>query len=298
MLEKPRFYQIVIITVLVVFGVICFLSYNSFKNAEEILYSESKTRRQMIEASIYSSIKDMENASRIIDEYFGSQLKGYSEYMLKKYQDNPDVLSWNLDEMKKEFDGCDIYIINEDLVVIKTTFAPDQNLDFKRFKNFRSLLEERLRGDRFVTDIIDYSANTGKKMKYSYVPTPDHKYLFELSIDVGKKFPGLNIYEFDTVRDELLKRYPVVKGINIYKFNREGIPIMEISQNKRKKDLAVKEEHFKVIKEVIIYNESREIEDKGSLTTYKYIPYNIYLANGEVDWWNSYLIEIVYVCIR
>lgn len=294
MLMKPRFYRIVIITVLLVFGVICVLSYNSFKNAEEILYSESKTRKQMIEESIYGSIEDMENASRIIDTYFGSQLKKYSEYMLEKYQDNPDVLSWDLKEMKKEFDGCDIYIISEDLVVVNTTFAPDQNLDFKRFKNFRKVLEKRLEGEEFVTDIIDYSTNTGSKMKYSYMPTPDHKYLFELSIDVGKKFPGLNVYDFDTVRDEMLKRYPAVKWINIYKFNSEGVPVMEISQNKRKKDLAIAQEHLEVIKDAIIDNETREIEDKKGLTTYRYIPYNTYLATGEVDWWNSYLIQIVY----
>lgn len=294
MLEKPRFYRVVIISNLLVFGIICFLSYKGFKNVEKILYAEDMARREMTENAVYHAVKNVEDTSRVIDAYFSEQMMRFSERLAAEYEKNPDVMSWNLDELKKEGGDFDIYIIDENLVVVRTTFPPDKGLDFKRFKNFRALLEERLQGDSFVTDFIEPSYKTGRLMKYSYMPSPDHRYIFELSIDVGKKFPGLNILDFKTVVEGLLKKHPEVRDINIYKFNREGKPVMEISQNRRSKGFVIPPENMKAVTDAVLYNELREVKDQKSILTYRYIPYNTYLASGEIDSWNSYLIEIIY----
>lgn len=290
---KTSFYRVIGIITLLVYGTICFLSYQSFRNTESILYAEDRARREMTENSVYHAVRNVENTSRIIDAYFAEEMKRFSEYLIAEYEKNPDIMSWDLDRLKKEGGGFEIYIIDENLTVRRTTFPPDQGLDFKKFKNFKTLLEKRLQGNSFVTDFIELSSQTGRMMKYSYMPSPDHRYLFELSIDVEKEFPGLNI-DLSRVIRGLLEKNPEVKDINIYKFNQEGRPVLEISHNLRSRQFVIPPSHMEVIKDAVLYNEAREIKDKEQVLTYRYIPYNTYLASGEIDWWNSYLIEIVY----
>lgn len=53
--------------------------------------------------------------------------------MTDLYQENPNVLGWDLNAMKEEFENMDIYIINNNLEIIASTLNDDIGLDFKNY---------------------------------------------------------------------------------------------------------------------------------------------------------------------
>ena len=83
-------------------------------------------------------------------------------------------------ELGEEFD---LYIINENGVIIHTTFEKDFGLDFSKVApEFNEQLqkiriESRYQGDRIAGETV-----TGNVRKYAYWGTPDKKYILEIGI--------------------------------------------------------------------------------------------------------------------
>ena len=155
--------------------------------------TESKYERvqHLVEKNILQTVNYINDGYRIAEKQLNEEMEKYTGVMLEKYQNNPEVMEWDLEEMKKDFGNYDIYIIDSDLKIIKTTFKEDLGLDFSRFGSFSKVLRERLEGDSFVVDRLDLATQTGDIKKYSYMPTPDNEYLLELSIKVQDIFPSL-----------------------------------------------------------------------------------------------------------
>lgn len=90
----------------------------------------------------------------------------------------------DLSKLKNELGAeFDLYIINEQGVIIHTTFEKDLNLDFAKIapafneKLQKIRLESRYQGDRIASETV-----TGNVRKYAYWGTPDKKYILEIGI--------------------------------------------------------------------------------------------------------------------
>ena len=172
------------IIIALVFLILVSIFHNNYQNTVQIINSNYQVQHKLVEESLYNTIKYADISSQVIEDELNARMNDYSLVMLKKYQQEPNILNWNLEALKKQFGNCEIYIIDQNFKVVKTTFTEDRNLDFTKFPSFCKLLEGRLQGNSFEADQIDLSTNTGEIMKYSYIPTPDHKYLLELSINI------------------------------------------------------------------------------------------------------------------
>lgn len=283
----------------VVLAVILTISYQNYQNVKVVLQAHYQTQQQLIERGILDAVRSTDTISRIVDEQFSEKMKERSEVLLQKYRVNHDLSRWDLKQLKKQFGDYDIYVIDSDLVVVSTTFEKDLGLDFKRFSNFARLLRARLDGNQFAADRLDVSINTGLMKKYSYMPTPDHRYLLELSIDTKNEFPTIDGLDIISVADRLTKEYSSVDDILVYKFGEGGNIIKEIRHlSVTTKPLPLPEATQAVIRDVISGNHVRvTIEKEADLNdrrTRKFIPYLAFDVKGGLDWWNSYVIEITY----
>ncbi|SJZ52768.1 GGDEF domain-containing protein [Selenihalanaerobacter shriftii] len=281
----------------IVFVTILYSSFYSYQNTKQIIKDKYTTQQNLIEKSILNAINHADNSYRIAEKHLNEKMKKYSMIMIDKYRQNPNVLNWDLKKLKDKFDDYEIYIINSNLKVAKTTFKPDLGLNFQRFPAFSKLLKQRLKSDSFTSDRIDISINTGNIKKYSYIPTPDYKYLLELGVNIKNKFPSFKNLNVIAFADKLTKQYKSVKKIAFYKFNQDGSTLGKV--NKVKKPVLntnISEDTKKVIKEVISSNEIKTIISSSAKIkhTYKYIPYLTYKKNGELNWWSSYVIEVTY----
>ena len=141
--------------------------------------------------------------------------------------------------------------------------------------------------------------------KYSYIPTPDHKYLIELSINVGEEYPSMRNLNVLYLTQNLKKEYPFVEDIRVYKYNKdkENSRLLETSQEITLKDSDLKlkkdknqDEHIKRALQTDEVQEQIIKDEGGNSYTFKYIPYttNDVEQEEQLGWWSSYVIEVLY----
>ncbi len=282
------------IIIILVFFMSLYLSYSSYNTTKEIIHSKHAARNELVERIIISTLTNANGAYSISEKTLNYEMEHYSQVLLEEYQNNPDIMSWDLDKLKNQMEDYDIYVIDQSLKIINTTFDPDYGMDFTRFKSFAKLLKERLAGTEFVADKMDISTNTGMMKKYSYMPTPDHKYLLELSINIMERYPVLKDFNVFSLASELVEKYQSVDSISFYKFNKEVSAIGLIKTKKTPINTDVPEFNKVLVREAIQANSARSVtfNEENVTITHKYIPF---LANdNENDWWDSYVVGVAY----
>ncbi len=282
-----------------VFAILVSIFYRNYSTSIAVINSDYETKHAMVEESVYSALQYADLTGMIAESQLTRSMEMYSQVMLDKYGQNPDVYTWDLDAMQKQFDGYEIYVIDRNLKVIMTTFEADLGLDFSGFPAFSRLLRSRMDGDTFVADRLDSSTLTGELMRYSYMPTPDHRYLLELGVNVGKRFPELSNLSVFSIADNLTDQYEDLEAVTIFKFNEDGSSIGAFGtvDGKTDYDTELQADEKLLIQRVITSNEQVETvsDDAASIRkTCKYIPYLKYHDNGHLNWWNSYVIRLVY----
>ena len=286
-----------LIPMILVFIGIFYIYYGHLVNTIDIIKSQYQATSHLIEKSIYNEIKYTDIISKVAERDIQESMENYSQIMTDLYQENPNVLGWDLNAMKEEFENMDIYIINSNLEIIASTLNDDIGLDFKNYSEYGKLLKDRLEGDRFESDSINFSILEGELKKFSYMPTPDNAYLFELGVDINDLYPELKNLNVVYLSKDLKEEYPFVEDIKVYKFNKNTKHSHELdhgSKNREKnpipngnQDQLVK----KALEENVVQNEYiREGKDAYHL---KYIPYTVY-DDDQLVWWKSYVTEIQY----
>jgi diguanylate cyclase (GGDEF)-like protein len=217
-----------------------------------------------------------------------------SELLLQKYKEDSNIYNWNLEEIQSNMKGFDIYIIDSNLKVIRSTLKDDIGLDFKQFSNFSKLLSKRLNGNQLIIDRLDLSINTGEIKKYSYMPTPDNKYLLELSADIKNIFPELIDINMYTEAKNLTREFKTVENISFYKY----FPETGVSGRLKTQGSGLYEDISKFEKEYIeeAYTKRKVVTAENyNETNYDltFIP-NLIDEAKQNNPWDSYLIGINY----
>ena len=287
-LRKYKFILIIIplITMLLFF-------YINYQNSEQIIREKYLQKREIVEQSIIKDFRHVNEIYSIAEKQLNQEMKNKSKKLLKIYKENSDVESWNLKEIKKDFKGYHIYIVNRELKVIRSTFKPDIGLDFNRFPSFSKLLRKRLEGDKFAVDRMDQSIKTKEISKYSYQPTPDNKYLLELGAKMDVLYPELtelNVYE---EAKNLIENYRSVEEISFYKYSPKTDIAGKLSTAEEGVYEDIPKSEAKNVKKVFKTTEmlSAEIEGKENYMR-TYLP--VFTAGESENWWDSFAVGISY----
>lgn len=111
----------------------------------------------------------------------------------------------------------DLYIINESGVIEYTTFEPDQGFDFKTIPKFYSSITKIREGDSFSADRVCTSlADPGIGKKYCYMPTPDHRYLLEISLTSESFMEGRKIFPYTAITDMLISDDSALRSVSVF----------------------------------------------------------------------------------
>lgn len=191
----------------------------------ELLKYDMKAQQQknqaLIERHVLETIKTIDMAHH----YFGKELDSTLEKALKElsvyYKQNPDVLSWNIDQLKQKY-GYEIFIFNKENTIIHTSLKEDLGLNFSECcDEFSRTLDSIRNGNKYYSEGLDTASRLGTVWKYAYYPTPDHKYLLEMGVRVSEE---QLFKDFDYVKSSkiLLEKYSNLKNIQIINVNKEG----------------------------------------------------------------------------
>ncbi|MCK8824047.1 GGDEF domain-containing protein [Fuchsiella alkaliacetigena] len=291
---KDFFERFKYIIIVVLFLSIVFISYTNYRSTKEVIKDKYSHRQQLVEKSILQTINHINDSYKIAEQQLNQEMKEYSQVMRDKYKRNPEVMDWDLEKLKEKFGDYDIYIVDSDLKIIKTTYQKDLGLDFSKYTGFAQVLRERLEGDSFVVDRLDLSTKEGEIKKYSYLPTHDNKYILELSIEVQKRFPVLQNLDIFGDATELTEEYEMVEEISFFSVEpiEKGVAKLRSSKGL---DPDVPEPKEELVRRSVLSNEvqSTVIQSEGTNYIHKFFPA---LVSGDDDQqqWNSYVVGITY----
>lgn len=249
----------------------------------------------LVEDIIVNAVSDADKAFQILDSDIEKKMREYSDLLLKKYRENPNVESWDYQALKKEFGGMDIYIIDDTQTILYSSFPQDVGLNFREKDGtlgpFAQILRDRLNGKQFVADGLDQETNTGKLKKYSYVPTHDHKYLIELGLYLENN-PIFKSFNFLEISNKLKEKYSNINDITVFttsgkaigKSGEDGKSLLVSDENRPFFNKAVKDKTVQEVKRTV----------NGDPITYRYIPYSVQFETDVAKHTNHRIIEIVY----
>ncbi|MGM0409363.1 MAG: diguanylate cyclase domain-containing protein [Bacillota bacterium] len=291
-LKKYRFLVIVALAI-----VIFIISYINYSNSKKLIKEKYEGRQKLVEKNILETVNYINDSYQIAEEQLNSEMKKYSQIMRKKYKENPDVMSWDLEKLKKEFEDYNIYIINKDLKIIRSTFKEDIGLDFSKYSSFTKILKRRLNSDTFAADRLDLATSTGEIKKYSYMPTHDNNYLLELSINVQEKYPSLRRLDIFGDASDLTEEYEMVEEISFYSVEPIHYNVGKLRSSKKpyiNPDVAELEK--RLASQTIISDEmqNKTINTNDENHTYKFFPAFIADKDEQIKGWNSYVVGLIY----
>lgn len=265
--------------------VVALINQNNLKNT---LFEQHKLKLEMVEENILSSLNTIDKAYMLFDKNIAEDMESKSKVLLELYEKNPDFETWDFTALKKQI-GMDIYIINDRNVIIHSSFEPDVGLDFRKCcVEFASLLNIRRNEGKFTDDGMDIQQSSGEIKKFSYIPTPDRKYILQLgvSLEDGEIFRHFNYFDTEV---ELETRFSIIDSIRVY--NNNGYVVGR--KNKVNEDVKSSTDKWEAFKSAAKTRKPREIKGRynGKEVTYRYVPYEAESARG---YSTSRVVEIIY----
>lgn len=224
------------------------------------------TKIEMAERKIIDSLTTIDSVYSLLDYQMADEMEVYSDELLAKYEQEPNFNKWDFPELKKRF-NMEIFIINEDNKVIHSSMSKDIGLEFQKCcTGLANLLTERREGTAFTHDGMDLQQRTGEMKKFSYMPTPDHKYLIELSFALEDKevFQQFNFMKTISILED---KYDEIDAIRVYNSIGHQLGVKEVRK--------VLPGMRSVIRETLRSEQPQErvLQVEEGNVTYRYIPY-------------------------
>jgi len=154
------------------------LKNNAFTNEERIVEEKAKLLIYALDTS--------EKANYYIGENVTALMQSVTESLQERYIESPDFELWNFEELRERY-GVDLFLIDEHNTIRYSNAEQDIGLNFNQCcgKLAKALDERRATGE-FYADGFDVEQATGNIKKYSYMSTPDKKYIIQLGFDWNK----------------------------------------------------------------------------------------------------------------
>jgi signal transduction histidine kinase len=254
---------IMLLITLPVIGLVAVLDYQQVE--KELIAGEDLLREQT-EKSVIQSLTLMDAGLSLFDSTLDHRMQeGFGRVLAGYEQAEGDPGAMDLSRLREDLGGeMDIYVINASGVIEYTTYPPDLGLDFRKIPGFYDRITEIRLGDAFVADRVVAEPAGGMLRKYAYMPSPDHRYLFEL----GLVCTGFEADRYDPhyqgLRDDLMRLNPSLLGVRL--FDCYGRPI-----NVTESEMPVGDTVNPVALEVFEAKESRTLANPDSRTIARYL---------------------------
>ncbi|WP_292521734.1 HAMP domain-containing sensor histidine kinase [Methanoculleus sp.] len=198
--------------------VVCLISVVDYVGTARELEENADEFQDQTETGIVLSMTLVDTGLNLFDNTLDRRMEGGFGPVLAEYERaRRDPGKMDLSRVREELGGeMEIYIINASGVIEETTYPPDLGLDFRGIPYFYDRLTEIRLGDAFVADRVVTEISTGKLRKYAYMPSPDHRYVFELGLaESGFQEDRTALKYGDAVR-KLVNLDPAIREIRIF----------------------------------------------------------------------------------
>lgn len=171
------------VLIIIVF-IIALLSSISYIEAENELIDKNRILKEETKISVTQWMTLVDQGLKMYDDTLNTQMiEGFKGFIDEYERAGRDPAQMDLAMLKEGLGGTmDLYVINSTGVIEYSTYAPEIGLDFKNVPYFYEYITNLCKGDSFSADRVVREQSTGAIRKYAYMPSPDHRYLFELGL--------------------------------------------------------------------------------------------------------------------
>ncbi len=281
---KPMKYKLTLLLISVFIPILIILGVTNFQVSQNNLQKSFLLVQSQIEENISQTITIVDEAYNMLGRSFDNKMKDGFDVLIDAYHaSGKNPANMNLEMLKSQLGGeMDIYIISDDGIVEYTTFEKDQGLDFKQWEGFYSFLTGLREGTEYSSDKIASSVNDSTLRKYSYMPTPDHKYLLELGLSTDQFKDNIGNMDYLSLQQNLAQDNPALKSIRLF-----TVITGELYGDA---DFKPDEELLSIIEEISQTKSTYEIKEKNTLTKYIYVD----LKSPDYASDTSKIVEITY----
>jgi PAS domain S-box-containing protein len=206
-------FSMILITLIVATG-ITIVDYHQAKDTYE---SYALSMQQQTEQDLSESIRIVDTGFKVYDEALNIRMEHAFENFSAEYERaGHDPSGMDLEKVKQDLGGVmDLYIINESMMIEYTTFPPDLGLDFSQWSFSYNYLKNIIDKDGFFPDRVVKEVSTGDIRKFAYMPSSDHRYIFELGL-VEKEMDQRGSMEYREPLLAIAHHNPYIISIRAY----------------------------------------------------------------------------------
>lgn len=187
-------FYLLIFMILLIVCIVGLLTVNAYIFTRENFDREYLNLETQTEWNVVEALRLTDTATNILDDSLNDKmLDGLNKVNAEYVRVNGDLSRMDLAALKAELgDGYDIYIIDENCVIVQTTYLPELGQDFRSVPYFSQYLTKIRNTDGFYPDrVVHELLGAGQYRKYAYMPTADHRYVLELGLG-GESFDSVN----------------------------------------------------------------------------------------------------------
>ena len=245
------------------------LSYTDYSKAKQELEDNFEFMVDQTAENVIGAYDLVEVGYRILSlSLENKMLSAFEPFKAAYFKANGVVSDIDLTSLKSDLgDEFDLYIIDEFGVIIHTTFAKDQDLDFSKVapsfneKLQKIRLESRYQGDRIASETV-----TGNVRKYAYWGTPDKKYILEIGIKSSQFEEPLKNLDLLTISGSFEDFNPELNSVIIFNGNGKVANKPDfITSDKQKKNILQVYETGKRLEFEVAENSERWVYVKADI---------------------------------
>lgn len=183
------FRQLILNIIIPVVLALLLLAILNYQHTKKILIDSNAAKNKIITEEIKHVLGFQDVALGLLETRMNDRMKELSNEIVEKVErylkTENDVKNLDLKRIQKELgmdsNFEDIYIINNQGVVVNTTFEKDLHLNFFEFgEEHKNLLLNVLNNGRFISERFAIESHTRRIKKYTYQPTETGRYIVEL----------------------------------------------------------------------------------------------------------------------
>jgi PAS domain S-box-containing protein len=193
--------------------------WTSYETSRSQLETNAARLRAMTESHINNSFRLIDTSLKIYDNTYNDEMEEAFVLVMDEYnRTGGDPSRMDLEGLKSRIGGMDVYVINDSYAIEYTTKRPDLGLDFKIiYPDFAEYLKKIRNTTGFYPDRVVPDWVNRTQTKFSYMPTPDHRYVIELGL-ASKRFAGerMELIQYSDVVDEVMAFNPYLEEVLVF----------------------------------------------------------------------------------
>ncbi len=283
MRKTTIFKQLILNVVIPAVSALLILGAFNYSQTKSNLIDSIDTKNRIISEEIIHIMEFMEMSLEVVERDLNPVMNKYSNDLVNKYFKSTENIEFaDLNSIREELgmdpEMEDIYIINQEGIIVNTTFEKDLGLPLFDFgEDHKRLILNIFKEGKFVNERFTVESSTKRLKKYTYHPTNDGKYIIELGIYSHRTDEIIDFFK-KTV-GEISKSQPSIMDADLFISKDHPISLT--------KDTELNDQEVEYMKERFVKQDSTRIPKKINKQklyyTYLYIHRsNTHLYKGAV----------------